>query len=252
MEKPEYLKHFELEQEYWWFVGRRAIVFDQIRTLGLDRKALLLDAGCGTGINLQAAQPLGTAVGCDFEPQALQFCRRRGLRRLLRADINHLPFVDQSFDLVLLLDVLSHRSIPSDISVLLEVRRILKKGGFLLVADSAFPFLWSRHDLAFHVRERYTRRTLAEKTIRAGLTVRKTSYFQFFFFLPLVVLRIWERIQSQDDQPPSSNLKPLNRKINAWMARIFRLESFLLRYVRLPFGSSLLLLAEKSGDRRIP
>lgn len=247
MEKSEYLKHFELERDYWWFVGRRSIVFRLIRSLRLRNRALILDAGCGTGINLEEARPYGMPVGCDFEPQALQFCRRRGLRNLLLADIKNLPFLSGSFDLVLLLDVLSHRSIPSDVPVLEEVRRILKPAGFLLITDSAFPFLWSQHDLAFHVRERYTCPTLALRVARAGLTVRKTSYFQFFFFLPLIVLRVSERLRTANNGVPSSNLKPLNPGVNGLLSRIFRVEALLLRHVRLPFGSSLFLLAQKPG-----
>lgn len=246
MEKQEYAKHYELEQDYWWFAGRREIILGALRSLGLQPgKALLLDAGCGTGINLQAVQPFGYAVGLDHEPDALRFCRMRGLNNVLRADIRNLPFSEGTFDVVLLLDVLSHRSIVSDVDVLGDVRRILKKGGFLLLTDSAFPFLLSRHDRAFHVRERYTRRALGRRTARAGLAVRRMSHFQLFFFLPLIVLRLWEKIRKIEEDIPVSNLKKLNRLTNALMLRIFRLESFLLKHVRLPFGSSLLLLAQK-------
>ena len=246
MEKQEYVKHYELEQDYWWFAGRREIILGVLRSLRYQPgKALLLDAGCGTGLNLQAVQPFGYAVGLDHEPDALRFCRRRGLKNVLRADIRNFPFSEGTFDVVLLLDVLSHRSIVSDVDVLGDVRRILKKGGFLLLTDSAFPFLWSRHDRAFHVRERYTRRSLGLRTARAGLAVRRMSYFQFFFFLPLVILRLWERIRKSEEDIPVSNLKKLNRLTNGLMLRVFRLESSLLKHVRLPFGSSLLLLAQK-------
>jgi SAM-dependent methyltransferase len=246
MEKAEYHKHYLLEQDYWWFAGRREIILSMVRSLELrPEEALLLDAGCGTGINLQAVRPYGTAVGCDYEPDALRFCRMRGLDNLIQADIRNLPFAEGAFDVALLLDVLSHRSIASDVDVLGDVRRILKNRGLLLLTDSAFPFLWSRHDMAFHLRERYTRRALLDRMARAGLMVRRMSYFQFFFFLPLVILRLWERLWKTDSQVPVSNLKPFNRNINSLMTRIFKLELFLLKHVQLPFGSSLLLLAQK-------
>jgi len=246
MEKSEYLKHYRLEQDYWWFAGRREIILSVLRSLGLrPNQTLLLDAGCGTGINLQAVLPFGSAVGLDHEPDALRFCRMRGLNNILRADIQQLPFSEGTFDVVLLLDVLSHRSVVSDVDVLGDVRRILKKGGFLLLTDSAFPFLWSRHDLAFHLRERYTRRALGERTARAGLSVRRMTHFQFFFFLPLVILRSWEKVRKIEGAIPVSNLKQINRLTNALMFQVFRLESFLLKHIRLPFGSSLLLLAQK-------
>src|SRR5512139_1870061 len=101
MEKQEYVKHYELEQDYWWFAGRREIILGVLRSLRYQPgKALLLDAGCGTGINLQAVQPFGHAVGLDHEPDALRFCRMRGLNNVLRADIRNLPFSEGTFDVV--------------------------------------------------------------------------------------------------------------------------------------------------------
>ena len=47
----EYL--YSLEQNYWWFVAMRRIT-DAIVSSDLQNRALtVLDAGCGTGYNVQ-------------------------------------------------------------------------------------------------------------------------------------------------------------------------------------------------------
>ena len=55
---------------------------DRMRALMLSRLpedlagCRVLDAGCGTGRNLAEFAHLGPAVGVDFSPEAVEFCRR--------------------------------------------------------------------------------------------------------------------------------------------------------------------------------
>jgi SAM-dependent methyltransferase len=246
MEKPEYLKHFELEQDHWWFAGRREIVLGALKSLGLrPGQALLLDAGCGTGLNLKFLQDFGDAYGFDIQPEAIELCRRRGLRRVVRADAQSMPFRDGLFDIVLFLDVLYHRNIASDLTALKNAQRVLKKGGRVLLTDSAFRFLWSRHDLAVHARERYTRRRLERRLEQAGFRVTEATYFQFFWFPPLLISRLWQRLKKKTSPAPVSDLRAVSDALNVVLFFVFRAEAVLLRHIRFPFGSSLLCLAKK-------
>src|SRR5205823_3418886 len=81
--------------DYWWFVGRRAIIGALVRDVVAARQRRrvtdpslqLLDIGCGTGANLpllgQLAGDHGWVTGVDFSPLALQFARDHlGVRRL--------------------------------------------------------------------------------------------------------------------------------------------------------------------------
>jgi SAM-dependent methyltransferase len=246
MEKQEYFKHYTLEQEHWWFAGRREIILGALRSLELQpARALLLDVGCGTGLNLKILKNFGEAYGFDLQPEAIDFCRQRGLRQIVRADAQNIPFRDGLFDVVLFLDVLYHRNIASDLAALRDAHRVLKKGGRVLLTDSAFRFLWSRHDLAVHARERYTRRRLKERLERAGFQVTEAGYFQFFLFPPLVMSRLWHRLKREKAPAPVSDLRPLTGALNSALFFIFRAEAFLLRHIRFPFGSSLLCVARK-------
>ena len=154
--------------------------------------------------------------------------------------------LDGSFDLVTLFDVLYHRSIHDDGDVLSETSRILKTGGHLLLTDSAFNFLLSKHDLAFHARERYNRNSLIRRLESAGLSIVKISYFNFFLFPAVALVRLFEKRRISGDERPESNLHPMNSALNGILKGIMKSEARLLRRFNLPFGSSILCLARKS------
>jgi len=246
MEKDEYRKHFEMEEDFWWFRGRREVILSILGSFNiLDGKLDILDVGCGTGFNLTVFQTYGFPFGCDLSEEAIYFCQKRGLKNIAYADAGKLPYKDESFDLITLLDVLYHKNVQNDMKVLLEIRRVLKKGGHLLMTDSAFNFLRSSHDVVFHTRERYNRKTLGERLEKANLSIKKMSYFNFFLFLAVLTIRIIEKGRFRGSKKVESSLKPVNKKINALLLNILKFEAFLIGYVNFPFGSSILCLAKK-------
>ena len=74
-----------------------------------------------------------------------------------------MPFRDESFDTVLLLEVLEHVAEPE--RVLAEIQRVLRIGGVLLLS---MPFLYPLHDSP-HDYQRYTAPGLMHAVKRAGM-----------------------------------------------------------------------------------
>jgi SAM-dependent methyltransferase len=246
MEKDEYRKHFELEESFWWFRGRRKILLSLLRSHRMpDLPLVWLDAGCGTGFNMTFFAPFGPVFGCDFSEEALAFCRKRGLKNLARADVQRLPYKNEAFDAASLLDVLYHKNIFDDVAALKDVHRTLKPGGLLLVADSAFNVLRSRHDLAVHGRERYRKKALKQKLEKAGYQVLRLSYLNFFLFPFIFLVRFTERIRRPKPDAIQSDLKAVPPLANGFLFGILKFEAFLSKRINLPWGSSLICLARK-------
>ncbi|MES1999773.1 MAG: methyltransferase domain-containing protein [Pseudomonadota bacterium] len=68
-----------LEEGHWWFVGRRNIVGEILTSLDLPEHARILDAGCGTGGNLQfLSQQFGEVTGVELHDGAAALARVPG------------------------------------------------------------------------------------------------------------------------------------------------------------------------------
>jgi demethylmenaquinone methyltransferase/2-methoxy-6-polyprenyl-1,4-benzoquinol methylase/ArsR family transcriptional regulator len=102
----------------------------------------VLDLGTGTGRMLELLAPLATrAVGIDQSPQMLALARARiercGLRnaQLRQGDLYALPIDRNSYDLVVLHQVLHYLDDPS--RAVREAARALRPGGRLVIVDFA-------------------------------------------------------------------------------------------------------------------
>ncbi|MCU1277972.1 MAG: SAM-dependent methyltransferase [bacterium] len=94
----------------------------------------LLEIGCGEGGNLFNLRALPVArFGVDFSSAKARFARDASCAHTAVADAARLPFGDDSFDLVLIRDVLHH--VPDPAGVVAEAERVLRRGGRLVVLE---------------------------------------------------------------------------------------------------------------------
>lgn len=111
----------------------------------------ILDAGVGTG---RFAAPLKArefdVVGVDLSLGMMQRARSKGILRLVRADLRHLPFSSSSVDAAFTAHVL--QLLPNPRDVLLELGRVARRTVVVLLPE------WAENGPGEHwrsVRERY-------------------------------------------------------------------------------------------------
>jgi SAM-dependent methyltransferase len=90
----------------------------------------VLDVGCGQGVALaefvkRGLSPVGVTLGEDYE-----VCRNKGYE-VRDMDLSFLDFEDASFDLVWCRHAIEHSIFPY--FTLIEMRRLLRPGGFIYV-----------------------------------------------------------------------------------------------------------------------
>jgi SAM-dependent methyltransferase len=246
MRADHYETHFALEQDHWWFVGRRNILLHLLdRELKSDsrlQKPLrLLDVGTGGGGILPFLSKYGSVVAVDPEPAAVAAASARSFDVRQGGLPSDLPFAPhEKFDVITLLDVIEH--VEQDVESLVNVRRLLTPQGRVIVTVPAFQFLWSGHDVINEHKRRYKKGELRAKLERAGFTVRLISYCNSALFLPIAAVRLARRRFSSSDETKTA-LGTVPGPANAVLGGLFGMERHIIPTLPLPFGVSLVAVA---------
>ncbi len=239
---------FESETVLWWYVALREYVLDWLRLSETPPRAVLtlLDAGCGTGGMLERLMPYGAAVGIDLAPHAVRIARARRGCPVLRGSLAALPFPDETFDAAVSLDVISDAGVAVEAAALDELHRALRPGGRLLLNLPAFTSLAGEHDVAVRTARRYTTKQARALVEAHGFAVERCSYWNMAPTPAIWLVRQFSRRKPLDAATAHSDITPPAAPVNRTLLGIARLERRLLHRVpRLPFGSSLLILARK-------
>ena len=231
MDEDEIRKSAQLEERHWWYAGRRALVRRLVSGLPPGRA---LDVGCGSAGNTAVLRDLGwSATGLEYSPAAVVLAQARGLS-VIRGDARRLPFLDDSFDLVMSTDMWEH--VVEDHRVAAEAARVLRPGGRLLVAVPSGMDLWSGHDVALGHERRYERAQLTSLVESVGLRIERVQSWN-------VLLRPVAKMRRRRHSESESEMEPVHPVLNAGLRAAVALES------RLPVGRwrgiSLVVMARK-------
>ena len=254
MQPQDYAYLYELEENFWWFVGMREItrsLLDPIiDPIIAERGGLVLDAGCGTGgmmtqlTQYTAAQNI---VGIDFSENALRFCVRRDQQDLARASVSELPFPDSTFDLITSFAVLQHVPDGKDASAIAEFYRVLRPGGIAFIRVAAYQWMRSGHDDAIAVQQRYNLDELTSHLRNAGFVIRRATYANTLLFPVAVMKRLI--FTPAGRAHAESEVKPWPKSLE-WMNELLglplKIEAQALKKIDLPFGLSAICIGEKS------
>jgi ubiquinone/menaquinone biosynthesis C-methylase UbiE len=98
----------------------------------LGKNLLILDAGCGDGLQIEHYSQSGRAYGMDISWTRLKRAQERlNGCPLFLADLFDIPVKANRFDVVILGEVIEHMEEPH--SVLAEIHRVLKPSGHLIL-----------------------------------------------------------------------------------------------------------------------
>jgi ubiquinone/menaquinone biosynthesis C-methylase UbiE len=245
MEAYEYATMRHIEDDYWWYRGLRRLVQDSARRCFGDRPWRVLDAGCGTGGQIEALKPHFPAMevwGIDISSLAVGFTRSRGVRTLALATALRLPFPSACFDAVFSLDILQSRGLRLSAG-LHELARVLRPGGYLFLNLPAFASLAGQHDLAVNIERRYLLPEVLAAVSATDLRPVRAFYWDVALFPLAYLLRRLRRAGSPET--PTSDLFMLPTPLNWLLTRWILFEVRLARRVRFPFGTSVFVLAQR-------
>ncbi len=114
---------------------------DILHEMGV-RGGSLLDIGAATGFFMNIAKNRGFVVtGVEFSNYAAEKGRKLGLN-LITGDLISQKFPDESFDVITMFDVIEH--VPNPKEIIFEVKRILKKGGVVIINTPDAESLWAK------------------------------------------------------------------------------------------------------------
>jgi len=140
------------DTKWSWFI--ESSTRETLRRLTLRSTDRVLDVGCGTGDllrQLRGSHPGARLVGVDPAPEMLDVARQKlpATVELKSAWADRLPYADDSFDVVVSCNALHHMRDP--VAALIEMRRVLRDGGDLVLTD------WCADYLACRIRDAYRR-----------------------------------------------------------------------------------------------
>ncbi|MBL0373795.1 class I SAM-dependent methyltransferase [Rhizobium sp. KVB221] len=239
MEQTAYREMAATEQAHWWFLARRKIIADTIKSFNLPPHSKILEVGAGTGGNLKLLQRFGDLSAVEMDDYARAYATQvSGVGVEYGLLPNSLPTFPHNFQLICMFDVLEH--VEKDFESLKVLATRLNPGGRILITVPAYPWMWTDHDAVLHHHRRYTRTTLSNVINRAGLQLDRLTNFNTLLFPAAIAARLVGNALGKKGSPGSS-LPP--RFVNSAFETIFKSEAPMLRRLNLPFGLSLMAVA---------
>ncbi|MDD3803800.1 MAG: class I SAM-dependent methyltransferase, partial [bacterium] len=203
-----------------------------------EDKPRVFDSGCGTGRDIAYFE---NGVGMYISLRGLELCRKECKNRI-NGSVNEIPVKDESFDIVLSMDVLQHRGIDEDRTIS-EYHRILSKNGILIMNLPAFDMLYSYHDFSVDTKHRYSRMEI-KRLLKGRFEVTDMVFWNGFLFLPGAASRILKsRISGYEKE---SDVGEVNNSLNRIGSLVLRLEGIFTVNNLLPVGFSILTVARKT------
>lgn len=242
MQKIEYDRMAEREKNYWWHLGRYAIIEKYMKlATGKNKKGKILNVGAGTGGTIPHLEKFGDLRNVDISSDAIKYLKKNGYKAD-KANGTKLPYKNGEFSVVCAFDILEH--VENDVDALKEWARVLKPGGKIVLTVPAYQWLWSEHDVSLHHFRRHTKKSISDKAKAAGLKPKKLSY-AIVFSLPLIVsFRFLNKLLGRKVDSETSYVN-VPQSVNRLFTNLLRLEAKGHGRISYPAGTSVVAVLEK-------
>ena len=166
--------------------------------------AVILDVGCGTGTLIynigKQIKPNTIAVGLEMQRRRCEMALLKTQGEFICADALHMPFANETVSMVLSTMVIEH---VDDETLLREVSRALKDGGFLVLTtvvrgEEANYFYKDEEGRSLlapdHIREYDSGQEVLQLIKSYGFVTRASVIYPFKLSLPTAFLSILYRL----------------------------------------------------------
>jgi ubiquinone/menaquinone biosynthesis C-methylase UbiE len=248
VKKEELLSLQRVEEEHWFYKGKRELVFHWLDKLGYKQGSdfKLLDAGAGTGIlcrDLKQHYGNDRIDGVEYSSDAREIAKEAYNLDLKPGSILELPLGASEVNLSIALDVLEH--VERDDIALSELLRVTKSGGHLILNVPAMPSLWSDWDVALGHYRRYTLETfntlLAPGISSKSYSIEYIGYINALAFPLIFAYRTFRKLVPSDSRAEDKVPGPL---VNSILKASF-VGPAKQPWFKAPFGVSIFCVLRK-------
>jgi ubiquinone/menaquinone biosynthesis C-methylase UbiE len=184
---PVMFDHFDIIAPIYDRVIHKLDLKRLIHLLKLPTTGRLLDAGGGTGrVSSRLRFLVDEVVVCDLSLFMLKQARNKGGLLTVRTHVEQLPFPNESFERIVVVDALHHFCDQRE--SIQELLRVLKTGGRLVIEEpniDNFMIKWLAlaEKLAFMRSRFYSSDEIIDMVMDRGFNARVESDGPFFFWV---------------------------------------------------------------------
>lgn len=240
MELDYAIRYRQLYQQHWWWRSRESVILKCLREYAGRRTDLnILDIGCGDGLFFDELSKFGAVRGVEIDERIVD-PNGPHYDKILVGPFDDSYAVDEPLSVILMLDVLEH--LPNPEECLRHAMSLLSNDGIAIITVPAFNSLWTRHDDINQHYTRYKKSSFAQVAADAQMRIDRWEYFYHWVVAAKLAVRLKERLMPGEPQPASLPPAP----VNAALRTLCKLERRLVGWMKLPMGTSLLVVGGKA------
>jgi SAM-dependent methyltransferase len=231
---------------HFWYIYRNQVILSTISKHfnGLNKNKQIIELRAGAGNVCGYLKQQGYQIDAsDMYESALPALKNQA-DHAFKYDIVKDKILDKykgQYDLVIMADLIEHLDDP--VAALIKAGAFLRPAGKLLITVPALRLLWTRSDKDWGHKKRYERASLIQELNKAGYQVMEINYFMLVPAIIIFIMRRLGQLQESNDIANKEMARSIN--FNGLMGKLSQGERFLAKYIKLPFGSSLIVVARK-------